>query len=69
MLDEQQERYDILLNNFQFLREVVRKYMRLDISSGYKHEYDCKQKNKINQKFEQKTMIHVNTERFVESLQ
>lgn len=66
---EQKEGFDNLVRNFDFMREVVRKYMRLDISSGYKHAYDQKQKDKINQKFEQKTAVNVRTEKLVESLQ
>lgn len=68
-MSEQKEGFDNLVRNFDFMREVVRKYMRLDISSGYKHAYDQKQKDKINQKFEQKTAINIQTEKIVESLQ
>ena len=66
---EQKDGFDNIVQNFDYIREVVRKYMRLDISSGYKHAYDQKQKDKINQKFEQKTAINLQTERIVESLQ
>ena len=62
--------FDNLVRNFDFIREVVRKYMRLDISCGYKHAYDQRQKEKINQKFEQKTTMNsMQTEKIVETLQ
>ena len=35
----------------------------------YKHTYDQKQKDKINQKFEQKTAINTQTEKIVETFQ
>ena len=66
---EQKDGFDNIVQNFDYIREVVRKYMRLDISSGYKHAYDQKQKDKICQKFEQKTAINLQTERIIESLQ
>ena len=47
-LRDQKENFDNLVRNFDFIREVVRKYMRLDISCGYKHAYDQRQKEKIN---------------------
>lgn len=65
---EQKDSFDNMVQNFDYIREVVRKYIRLDISSGYKHTYDQKQKDKINQKFEQKTAINMQTEKIVETL-
>ena len=70
MMSEQEEYLDNLVHNFDFIREVVRKYMRLDISSGYKHAFDQRQKEKIVQKFEQKTSINQNqVEKMFEQLQ
>ena len=66
---EEKAAFDNIVHNFEYIREVVRKYMRLDLSSGYRHTYDQKQKDKIHQKFEQKTAINIQTEKIVESLQ
>ena len=45
-------KYEVLNSNFQHIREIIRKFYRLDISEGTKKKYDSLQQEKINEKFD-----------------